>query len=175
MNVRALDPADLAWAEAFLDEEMGGRRQARLGELIDVLALPGLVAEDNGERVGLLTYRRADDECEIAVIAAASRHRGVGTALIESLCDLVDEPVWLVTTNDNLDALRFYQRRGFPSARLACRRRRDRTTAEASDRPRSGSTTFPRRGRIGALAQATALRNAGRSPPPWTTRFAPLT
>jgi ribosomal protein S18 acetylase RimI-like enzyme len=113
VNVRALDPADLAWAETFLDEEMGGRHQARLGELIDVLALPGLVVEDDGEPVGLLTYRRADGECEIAIIAAASRQRGVGTALIQSLCDVVDEPVWLVTTNDNIDALRFYQRRGF--------------------------------------------------------------
>ena len=28
--------------------------------------------------------------------------------------------VWLVTTNDNLEALRFYQRRGFRLAQLRC-------------------------------------------------------
>ena len=53
-EVRAFDPAtDLGWAIAALDGTMGGRRQARRGELIDVLDLPGLVAEVDGERQGI--------------------------------------------------------------------------------------------------------------------------
>ena len=98
-----------------MNDQFGGALQARRGELIDVLALPGFVAERNGRPVGVVTYRRESDECELAFIAALERHEGVGTALLEALLEAVAdcERVWLVTTNDNLEALRFYQRRGF--------------------------------------------------------------
>jgi GNAT superfamily N-acetyltransferase len=82
--------------------------QARRGELVDVLAHPGLVA---GDREGMVTYDVRADEAEILWIVAVDRGRGVGTALLEAL---PRAPRWCVTTtNDNVDALRFYQRRGF--------------------------------------------------------------
>ena len=98
-----------------MDEEFGGVLQARRGELIDVLALPGFVAEENGRPVGLLMYRRENGECELAFIGSLERHRGIGTALLNALRGEVADcaRIWLVTTNDNLEALRFYQRRGF--------------------------------------------------------------
>ena len=113
--VRPLCDADLPWAEQLLDAELGGRHQARRGELIDALDLPGLVAERDGERVGLLTYRLASGGAELESIATGERHAGVGTALLEAVRrELAGQGrLWLVTTNDNLDALRFYQRRGF--------------------------------------------------------------
>lgn len=114
MKVRPLDPAgDHEWAASFLDAEMGGRMQARLGELIDVLAFPGFVAERDGTRIGLLTYDQRDEGCEVAVIAAAPRHSGAGTALVDAVRAVAVGRLWLITTNDNVDALRFYQRRGF--------------------------------------------------------------
>jgi GNAT superfamily N-acetyltransferase len=99
----------------MMEAEMGGPLQARRGELIDVLALPGFVAEQNGRPVGLLTYRRENDECELASIVSLEPHGGIGTALLDALRDEVADcaRIWLVTTNDNLEALRFYQRRGF--------------------------------------------------------------
>ena len=62
-----------------------------------------------------MTYRLENDECELAFIAAFERQAGVGTALLEALAQAVAGcgRIWLVTTNDNLEALRFYQRRGF--------------------------------------------------------------
>ena len=115
ITIRDFDPgADLGWAAAALDGPMGGRWQARRGELIDVLDLPGLVAEVDGERRGLLTYRPDGEGCEIAVLLAATRRSGIGTALVEALRNRIGRgSIWVVTTNDNLDALRFYQRRGF--------------------------------------------------------------
>jgi ribosomal protein S18 acetylase RimI-like enzyme len=113
--IRPFGPADLAWAEPVLDREFGGRRQARRGELLDVLALPGFAATRGATPEGLLTYRRAGGECELAFLWARARHQGVGTALLRALrAEAADcARIWVVTTNDNLDALRFYQRRGF--------------------------------------------------------------
>ena len=89
-----------------MQDKFGGPLQARRGSLLDVLALPGFVAERDGRPIGLVTYRLDNDECELAVIAALERHRGVGTALLEALLQAVAgcERIWLVTTNDNLDA-----------------------------------------------------------------------
>ena len=77
--------------------------------------LPGFVAERDGRPIGLVTYRLESDECELAFIASLERHEGVGSALLDALLQAVAEckRIWLVTTNDNLEALRFYQRRGF--------------------------------------------------------------
>jgi ribosomal protein S18 acetylase RimI-like enzyme len=113
--IREYRQSDRAWAESFLNKEFGGSVQARRGALLDVLALPGFVAEPDVEPIGLVTYRLENDECELAFIAAFERQVGVGTALLEALLQAVAgcERIWLVTTNDNLDALRFYQRRGF--------------------------------------------------------------
>jgi GNAT superfamily N-acetyltransferase len=113
--IREYRELDRAWADSLLDEHFGGALQARRGELVDVLALPGFVAERDSRPVGLLTFRRDGRECELAFVMAIDRHNGIGTALLEALrAEVADcERIWLVTTNDNLDALRFYQRRGF--------------------------------------------------------------
>lgn len=106
---------DERWAEGVADDGVGGRIQVRRGAAVDVLALPGLVAEAGGERVGLLTYGPGRDEVELALLIATERRRGVGTALLRALEAAAEgcARIWVSTTNDNLDALRFYQRRGF--------------------------------------------------------------
>lgn len=47
---------------------------------------------------------------------AFPRFRGVGTRLLRSVAEEARKRgcrrLWLITTNDNLDAIRFYQRRG---------------------------------------------------------------
>jgi GNAT superfamily N-acetyltransferase len=114
--VRPYDPvADEPWATGFLEEHLGGRRQARRGETIDVLAPGlGLIA---GDGIGLLTYRVDAQAIELTGVAAEPRGHGTGTALVEALVELAPAMgaarIWVVTTNDNLDALAFYQRRGF--------------------------------------------------------------
>ena len=115
MLIREYRESDRVWAEPFMRDEFGGPLQARRGELLDVLGLPGFVAERDGRPIGLVTYRLESDECELAFIASLERHEGVGSALLDALLQAVAgcKRIWLVTTNDNLEALRFYQRRGF--------------------------------------------------------------
>jgi GNAT superfamily N-acetyltransferase len=92
-------------------------RVARRGELVDSLDHPSLLAWDGDELVGVATYVIGDGDCELLTLHAASRFSGVGTALVAALLDVARRAgctrVWVVTTNDNVDALRFYQRRGF--------------------------------------------------------------
>lgn len=98
--------------------------QARRGELIDALGEAGLVAEVAGRAAGLVAWRADNVAAEITVLAVDSdvRGRGVGHALldaaVEALRGMGVRRAWLVTTNDNLAALRLYQRHGWRLAAL---------------------------------------------------------
>jgi ribosomal protein S18 acetylase RimI-like enzyme len=119
LAVRQFDLSDLNWAEALIGTDFGGRLQARLGELVDAFAWPGFVVELEGERSGIVTFAENEHDIEIIYLETTHRHQGVGTRLIDAVVERSGgRRVWLVTTNDNLDALRFYQRRGFRLSRL---------------------------------------------------------
>jgi len=83
----------------------------------DPAALTGFVAEDDGRRVGLATYRAVPEECEVVTLIAVERRRGVGRRLLEAVRDDSTEQgcerLWLMTTDDNPDALAFYKRVGW--------------------------------------------------------------
>lgn len=87
------------------------------GERIHPVRLPGLVAMDGDRIVGHISYRISGERCEITTIDVSRRHAGIGTRLLEAALSVARtsgcRTAWLTTTNDNLDALRFYQRRGF--------------------------------------------------------------
>ena len=84
------------------------------GELFWPAEHEGFVAGDWG---GLVTYRIEDDRCEITLIEADPSGRGTGSILLDAVVDAARvagcSTVWLVTTNDNLHAQRWYLRRGF--------------------------------------------------------------
>jgi len=121
VRVRPLGEADREWATGKL-RELWGEGVVSRGRLLDATVLPGFVAEGDGEPAGLLTYRVDGGDCEVVTINAFLRGAGAGTALMEAVAaaarDAGCRRVWLITTNDNLRALRFYQRRGFRLAAL---------------------------------------------------------
>jgi GNAT superfamily N-acetyltransferase len=112
--VRAKQAADQAWVEEMLQRWWGGRHVIAHGQGFDAALLPALIA---GEREGLLTYMVEAPRAEIVTLNALQPWRGVGSALIAALAGELAarrvREVRLTMTNDNLDALRFYQRRGF--------------------------------------------------------------
>jgi ribosomal protein S18 acetylase RimI-like enzyme len=115
-TVRPYEPGDRPWAEALLEELMGSTRAVRLGELLEPAAFPGLVAERGSERIGLLTYIVAGDQLEVLSLHSRVENVGAGSALLQAAAALAAgrgcRRLWLVTTNDNLHALGFYQRSG---------------------------------------------------------------
>lgn len=113
--------ADRPEVEAFLAGH-NALHVARRGELISSMDHPALLARRGEELAGVATYVIGDGECELLTLHAGSQFRGAGTALLTAVLDIARRAgctrLWLVTTNDNLDALRFYQRRGFRLAAL---------------------------------------------------------
>jgi GNAT superfamily N-acetyltransferase len=130
--VRERTPADRDAVDAILAANHSAR-VARRGALLEPVRHPALVAVDgDGGLAGVLTYVVDGDACEILTLHAVTRWTGAGTAMIEAARRKATATgcrrLWLVTTNDNVDALRFDQRRGFvltalrPGAVTAARR-----------------------------------------------------
>jgi ribosomal protein S18 acetylase RimI-like enzyme len=119
ISVRSIEPQDLANVTRVLTESWGGSTVVALGrgELVDAAAQPGFIAEIDGELGGIITYGRRGDSVEIITIDAVMPGMGVGAALLDAVRAVAAEGgaarLWLITTNDNTRALRFYQRYGF--------------------------------------------------------------
>ncbi|MGW7821758.1 GNAT family N-acetyltransferase [Streptomyces puniciscabiei] len=115
--VAPVTAGDLAWLREMFTARWGGTVSVSRGVAHDTTALPGFVAKLQGERVGAVTYRRDGDECELVTLDSARQGAGVGTALVDAVVRAARavgaRRLWLVTTNDNVRALRFYQRYGF--------------------------------------------------------------
>ncbi|MGI5155706.1 GNAT family N-acetyltransferase [Microbispora sp. CA-102843] len=116
-TVRPLTAEDVTWVRELFTERWGGVVSVSRGVAHDTTALPGFVALLDGERAGVATYRIAGRECELVTLDSVREGVGVGGALVDAVAGAAHAAgavrLWLVTTNDNLRALRFYQRYGF--------------------------------------------------------------
>jgi N-acetylglutamate synthase-like GNAT family acetyltransferase len=117
LEIRPISEHDHVWIEALLREHWGSTIQVTRGRLHDASKLPGYVAVHHHERAGLITYRVEGDVCEIITLDSLVEGRGIGTALVQAVRRAAVEAgckrLWLITTNDNFAALRFWQKRGF--------------------------------------------------------------
>ena len=69
------------------------------------------------ERHSAVVARLGRLENSLLTLHTTTQWTGVGTALIEAV-ERKARRLWVLTTNDNVDALRFYQRRGFRLAKV---------------------------------------------------------
>lgn len=146
-SARADEPAVLAFLEGH-----DADRVARRGELMAAVRRPAVVAYSNNEVVGVLTYDAVGDECEVLTLHCAQQWAGTGTLLLQQLVDLARgqgcRRLWVVTTNDNVDALRFYQRRGFRLTDLRCGAVDESRRTMKPSIPTAGSYGIPLRDEI---------------------------
>ena len=117
LQMRPLTTEDSEWVRQMIIEHWGDTLVVAHGKVYHPQTLLGFVAILKGNRVGLLTYALEDENCEIVTIASTKPGIGIGTLLIKAVTQVAREAgckrLWLITTNDNLHALRFYQKRGF--------------------------------------------------------------
>ena len=117
-EIRALTQKDRAWVAQFLDKHWGSTSVVSRGQSYYAHLLPGFVAETpDGEHIGMATYRVDGADCELMTLDSVEETQGVGSALLDAVKEAAREEgckrLWLVTTNDNLHALQFYQKREF--------------------------------------------------------------
>lgn len=117
VDVTPISRADVATVHDILVGSWDSTVVAAHGTTYDAATLPGFLARLDGAPAGLLTYHVQGDDWEIVTIDAIVERRGVGSGLLaaaEAAARLAGaHRLWLITTNDNVHALRFYQRRGF--------------------------------------------------------------
>jgi GNAT superfamily N-acetyltransferase len=122
IQIEKIAQKDVPEINTYIQEFWGGSPIVAHLDLYDVDKLPGFKAVTEGELAGFLHYEVLGDACEILTLASLREGRGVGSALIQAVEDLARTRgcrlLHLTTTNDNLHALGFYQRRGFHLSQL---------------------------------------------------------
>ena len=115
-QIRPLQTDDQGWITYLLTEWFSTKIVTR-GRIHYADQLPGFIAVHENNRVGLVTYQIEGDECEIITLNSLIEAMGIGSALIEAVKGVAISSgckrLWLITTNDNLSALGFYQKKGF--------------------------------------------------------------
>ena len=122
VSIQPISNKDKAWVDSFMIEHWGATSVVSRGVVHEGSSLAGFFALYEDKHVGLVTYHIVGNECEIVSLDSTRPSLGIGTALIQAVVEVARREhctrIWLITTNDNLHALGFYQRRGFVLAAL---------------------------------------------------------
>lgn len=151
VEIRPVDESDRPTVE-WLTTQLWGAGSVVVHEAVFYPAdLPGFIAERSGRIAGLVTFEVRPRVLEVVTVNALDLYQGIGTQLVEAVRAeakrLGCHQITLTTTNDNIGALRFYQRRGF---RLAAIRPGavDRSRQRKPEIPRNGDFGIPLRDEI---------------------------
>lgn len=116
-NIRPIDGTHRDAVNDILAREWHCPPSVAHGKAVDTTWLPGFVWVSGEEIQGVITYHIEGDACEIVTLNSFQESRGIGTALINAVAAAAREKgctrLWLITTNDDTDAIRFYQIKGF--------------------------------------------------------------
>ncbi len=122
MTIAQIDRANREAINGFIIQQWFTMQMVVHGESIDLGDADGWYAYEDDGIIGLITCRLMNREMEILSLDSLHERQGIGTALlnkaVERARDAGVERIVLTTTNDNLPALRFYQKRGFDMAAL---------------------------------------------------------
>ena len=151
MNIQAVQQETRPLVNAFIAARWLSTNMIVRGEVVDLTAVDGFLVMQDGAIVGLITYRIRDGVCEITSLDSLLEGRGIGTALVARVIAEAHarqcSKLIVVTTNDNIAAIRFYQKRGFDMARLH-RNALDRSRTLKPEIPLVGQDSIPLRHEI---------------------------
>jgi len=116
-EIRKVQNSDRGWIKKFITKRWGSEKSISRGKVYYPHKLPGFIAFKDKKYLGLITYSIKKDGCEIQTLDSVIKKKGVGTALVEKVKKVAKnfgyKKIQLITTNDNLDALIFWQKIGF--------------------------------------------------------------
>jgi len=107
----------------FFMEHWGSAEMVVSSGIYNCSELDGFIyVNEHDEITGLITYIIRNNECEIISLDSIEEGKGIGTELVREVENLAKqhrcELISLLTTNDNLHALKFYQKRGYRIAEI---------------------------------------------------------
>ena len=115
-EIRPVNSNDAEKVVTIMAQYWGSTRVVSKGKMYYPEKLPGFVATIGDESVGLLTYEIKNGQCEVVTLNSAFEGLGIGSGLLEAVRKVAISArckrLWLITTNDNTHALKFYQKRG---------------------------------------------------------------
>ncbi len=101
----------------LVTDEWAGPIVVTKGISHDTSNADGFVFIIDGKLMGYILYVIKDQQCEVLVLQSMAENHGIGSALINSVIGAAKsnycKRVWLITTNDNIHAIRYYQKFGF--------------------------------------------------------------
>jgi N-acetylglutamate synthase-like GNAT family acetyltransferase len=116
-QIRPINNNDRKWVASLIKEWWAGPIIITRGKVHQTDELPGFITVHAGKRAGLITYEITGDKCEIVTMNSLVEGKGAGSALIDAVKDEAKKAgckrLWLITSNDNTRAIRFWQKRGF--------------------------------------------------------------
>ncbi|WP_044338780.1 GNAT family N-acetyltransferase [Rossellomorea aquimaris] len=118
MNIVSTEEMPKETIVDFFNRYWGSPKMVISSGIYDCSTLDGFVVlNEDREIIGLITYIFRDGECEIISLDSLEERKGIGTALMKKVEKVAAENhckrITLITTNDNLLALKFYQKRGY--------------------------------------------------------------
>jgi len=121
-QIQPITVDDCDWISEFLHEHWDYSEIVTRGQVHYSDELNGFIASHAGNRIGLATYYLEGGECELVTINSLSEGMGIGTELLKAVIQTAVKEncsrIWTIVTNDNVNALRFFQTRGFVCAAL---------------------------------------------------------
>jgi ribosomal protein S18 acetylase RimI-like enzyme len=116
LEVRPLTQDEWPQLRDLLVREWGSTRIVSRGRVHDASRAVAIGAFEEGDLVGLTTYVRSREECEVLTLNAFKPRRGIGSTLLAEIAREAKlagcKRLWLITSNDNLGAISFYERQG---------------------------------------------------------------
>jgi GNAT superfamily N-acetyltransferase len=115
-KIRPVLDSDRKWVRKFISKNWGADKIVSRRKIYYPHKLPGFVAVSNKRYLGLITYHVEKSSCQLITLNSVVKNKGIGTALLKKVRNLGKKlgwkRMWGITTNDNLDALKFYWRKG---------------------------------------------------------------
>ena len=117
-NIQPLSLLHQKQLEDFITHAWGSSEMVISTGIYNLVELEGYVAWSSiGEIIGVVTFKRLDGLIEIISLDSVLENQGIGTRLIMMIELMAVENqiplIKVITTNDNMGALSFYQRKGY--------------------------------------------------------------
>lgn len=116
-HISEIKSEDKPIVHSFISNSWGSSMSVSKGQIFNTTELPGFICKMDNKVIGLITFNIQEKNCEIVTLDSNIRNQGLGIKLINRVIEKAKlhkcNRVWLITTNDNSNAIRFYQKRGF--------------------------------------------------------------